>query len=43
MDSDEIVSELTGMKSKSGAPYQRKLREVQAIIRAALRGPEMVQ
>lgn len=43
MDAGEIVTTLTGMKSNRGYPYQTKLREVQAVIRVALRGPEMVQ
>jgi hypothetical protein len=36
-DVSEIVTELTGMKSSSGRPYQNKLREVQSIIRESLR------
>lgn len=37
-DPGEIVTELTEMKSRAGAPYQKKLREVQAVIRAAMKG-----
>lgn len=37
-DAGEIVTELTDMKSRAGAPYQKKLREVQAVIRSAMKG-----
>lgn len=36
-DSSDIVTELTGMKSDAGKPYQKKLRQVQAVIRDELR------
>jgi hypothetical protein len=35
-DAAAIVTELTGMKSRAGAPYQQRLREVQAVIRSEL-------
>jgi hypothetical protein len=35
-DAGAIVTELTGMQSKAGKPYQEKLKEVQAAIRTAL-------
>jgi hypothetical protein len=36
MEPAQIVTELTGMKSRAGAPYQQRLREVQAVIRSEL-------
>lgn len=37
-DAGAIVTTLTGMTSKAGAPYLRKLAEVQAMIRDAMKG-----
>ncbi len=35
-DAGQVVTEIWGMSSKAGAPYMRKLAEVQAVIRQAL-------
>jgi hypothetical protein len=42
-DAGEIVTELTGMQSKAGKPYQVKLREVQEVIRAAFQAANGAQ